>query len=61
MSALSRYTLPSPEEEVWRYSRIAELDLDAYTPAAEAPVAAGIPAPIEAALETAGYTVQLVR
>lgn len=24
--------LPSPEEEVWRYSRVAELDLDAYRP-----------------------------
>ena len=23
-------TLPSPEEEIWRYSRIAELDLGAY-------------------------------
>jgi Fe-S cluster assembly protein SufD len=24
--------MPSPEEEVWRYSRIGELDLDAFTP-----------------------------
>jgi Fe-S cluster assembly protein SufD len=24
--------LPSPEDEIWRYSRIAELDLDAFTP-----------------------------
>lgn len=31
--------LPSPREEVWRYSRIAELDLDAFGPAA-APTAA---------------------
>jgi Fe-S cluster assembly protein SufD len=36
--------LPSAEEEVWRYSRIAELDLDAYRlpdtePAAEVPSA----------------------
>ncbi len=27
-------TLPSTDEEVWRYSRIADLDLDAYAPAA---------------------------
>ena len=25
--------MPTPEEEVWRYSRIGELDLDRYTPA----------------------------
>lgn len=24
--------LPSPEQEVWRYSRIAELDLAAFSP-----------------------------
>src|SRR3954471_31796 len=52
MGALSEYALPSAEEEVWRYSRIAELDLDAYTPADDSPVAGGIPGPIEAALAT---------
>lgn len=26
-------SLPSPEEEVWRYSRISDLDLDRFTPA----------------------------
>jgi len=52
MGALSEYALPSAEEEVWRYSRIAELDLDAYTPADDSPVAGGIPAPIDAALAT---------
>ena len=26
--------LPTADEEIWRYSRIAELDLDAFTPAA---------------------------
>jgi Fe-S cluster assembly protein SufD len=25
-------SMPTPEEEVWRYSRIGELDLDRYTP-----------------------------
>jgi Fe-S cluster assembly protein SufD len=29
---LAGVTLPSPEEEVWRYSRIAELDLTAFHP-----------------------------
>jgi Fe-S cluster assembly protein SufD len=28
--------LPTTEEEIWRYSRIAELDLDAFTPAGAA-------------------------
>jgi Fe-S cluster assembly protein SufD len=28
----SALALPSPEDEIWRYSRIAELDLDAFTP-----------------------------
>jgi len=43
MGALSGYTLPSAEEEVWRYSRIAELDLDAYTPAEDARSRVGSP------------------
>ena len=52
MSALAEYTLPTPDEEVWRYSRINELDLGAYRPADDRPLTAGIPAPIEAALAT---------
>src|SRR4051794_21327530 len=28
---------PSTEEEIWRYSRIAELDLDAFVPVSSAP------------------------
>ncbi len=35
-SAAERFlatAMPSPDEEVWRYSRIAELDLDAFRPA----------------------------
>ena len=52
MGALSDYTLPSTDEEVWRYSRIAELDLDAYTPADGSVASGGIPQPIEAALAT---------
>jgi Fe-S cluster assembly protein SufD len=64
VSALSGYTLPSTEEEVWRYSRIAELDLDVYEVGSDqATVGSGIPAPIEAALATVpvrGVTVVVV-
>lgn len=37
--------LPSPEEEVWRYSRVAEVDLAAWAPAT------GGPAPVAPAVE----------
>src|SRR4051794_14631624 len=50
MTALADYTLPTTDEEVWRYSRIADLDLEAYTPADESQTATGVPAEIEAAL-----------
>jgi Fe-S cluster assembly protein SufD len=64
VSAFSDITLPSTDEEVWRYSRIAELDLDAYQPAsADAPAPSEIPGPIEAALATVpvrGATVVVV-
>ncbi|MBX3313086.1 MAG: Fe-S cluster assembly protein SufD [Actinobacteria bacterium] len=33
VAALADAALPSPEEEVWRYSRIGDLRLDAWTPA----------------------------
>ena len=62
MSALTDYTLPTTEEEVWRYSRIAELDLEAYSPA-DAAVATAIPPVIEAALASVpvrGVTVIVV-
>lgn len=32
--------LPSPEEEIWRYSRIAELDLARFVPVTDTPVVA---------------------
>src|SRR5205085_3065566 len=35
--------LPSTDEEVWRYSRIADLDLDAYVLPAELPAGVGLP------------------
>jgi Fe-S cluster assembly protein SufD len=34
-------SLPDPSEEIWRYSRISELDLDAYRPALDTPEGAG--------------------
>ena len=34
-------SLPDPSEEIWRYSRISELDLDAYRPALVVPDDAG--------------------
>ncbi|MEY2406105.1 MAG: Fe-S cluster assembly protein SufD [Acidimicrobiaceae bacterium] len=44
-------SLPSTEEEVWRYSRIADLDLDAYEPATSGKPGA-VPVAIEGALAT---------
>jgi Fe-S cluster assembly protein SufD len=64
MTALTDFTLPTTEEEVWRYSRIAELDLDAYLIAdGDRPLAPAIPPAIEAALATVpvrGVTVVVV-
>jgi Fe-S cluster assembly protein SufD len=64
VSAFSAITLPSTDEEVWRYSRIADLDLDAYHPAStEGPPPSVIPEQIEAALATVpvrGATVVVV-
>ncbi len=42
--------LPTAEEEVWRYSRIDELDLDAFAPAAATP-SAEVPAGARAVLD----------
>ncbi|MGH9187600.1 MAG: Fe-S cluster assembly protein SufD [Acidimicrobiales bacterium] len=44
-------TLPTPDEEVWRYSRVAELDLDAFALEPQ-PTAAPIPAALTDALAT---------
>ena len=45
--------LPSAEEEVWRYSRIADLDLTAWAPASGGP-APTAPAPTAPAVEDVG-------
>jgi Fe-S cluster assembly protein SufD len=47
--------VPTADEEVWRYSRIGELDLDRYTPflpQGQAP--AGLPAPAREVLDAVG-------
>jgi len=63
-AALERFSataLPSPEEELWRYSRVAELDLDRYAPALEPPTGgAALPADVEAVLDAAGPRSALV-
>jgi Fe-S cluster assembly protein SufD len=46
--------LPSEGEEVWRYSRIGELDLAAYAPAPALPVAADTAGVAAAVLEAIG-------
>ncbi len=33
--------LPTPDAEIWRYSRIDELDLTSYTPVAHSPIVSG--------------------
>jgi Fe-S cluster assembly protein SufD len=43
---LATTPMPTPEEELWRYSRIAELDLDAFAPAAGAAGLARVEAPV---------------
>jgi Fe-S cluster assembly protein SufD len=44
-------SLPDPSEEIWRYSRISELDLDAYRPATGEAAGAGAVANIPAGTE----------
>ena len=61
MTAFSDVPLPSESEEVWRYSRISELDLDAYEPVpAGAPVDAGIPDELVAVVDAAGPAAAVV-
>jgi Fe-S cluster assembly protein SufD len=63
-AALDRFSatsLPSPEEELWRYSRVAELDLDRYTPALEVPAGGtALSADVQAVLDAAGPRSALV-
>jgi Fe-S cluster assembly protein SufD len=55
--ALARFEadeLPTEAEEVWRYSRIDELDLSAYRPIAGSEAATGLPAAVTAIADAAG-------
>src|SRR5947199_10601406 len=45
--------LPTEAEEIWRYSRISELDLRSYSPAGEAG-GDGVPAAVESLLAAIG-------
>src|SRR4051812_38221884 len=47
-------TLPTEAEEVWRYSRVSELDLDAYSPVDASKAPTDVPAAVEAAIAAAG-------
>ena len=55
MSPFAEVSLPSESEEVWRYSRISELDLTAFRPLAKdrAPEA-GVPDELQAVIAAAG-------
>ena len=53
--------LPTEAEEVWRYSRIDELDLERYSPAPGDPVPLDpLPAPLQALLDAVGPRAGLV-
>jgi len=51
--------LPSTDEEVWRYSRIADLDIDRFAPPS-APPAPGLPPAVDALLASVGERSGLV-
>jgi len=54
-AALDRFDdvgLPTEAEEIWRYSRISELDLDAYS--FEGDIDPGVPAEVDAGIEAVG-------
>jgi Fe-S cluster assembly protein SufD len=56
-AAFERFTataLPTDAEEVWRYSRIAELDVERFGPAAVASDGAGVPDALQPVLDAVG-------
>src|SRR3954469_4242248 len=57
-AAFDRFTataLPTEAEEVWRYSRISQLDLDQYRPAALEPFVPGdVPNDLKVVLDNLG-------
>ncbi|HEV7887348.1 MAG TPA: Fe-S cluster assembly protein SufD [Acidimicrobiales bacterium] len=55
MAAFSNVALPSESEEVWRYSRISQLDLDAYQPLPSGAAVDGrVPSELQAVVDAAG-------
>lgn len=58
-AALDGASLPGTDEEVWRYSRVADLDPDEWTVATAAP-AAEVPAGAQAVLDALGSTAATV-
>jgi Fe-S cluster assembly protein SufD len=50
-AAVETATFPTADEEVWRYSRIDELDLDAYSPIVGPAVDPSVPAGAQAVLD----------
>ena len=56
MTAFTDVSLPSESEEVWRYSRISELDLGAYSPlpASDGAAPSGVPDELSAVVDAAG-------
>jgi Fe-S cluster assembly protein SufD len=51
---LGEPTLPTTDEEVWRYSRVDELDLDDFAPVLTGPAAGAIPSGAQAVLDGLG-------
>ncbi|HEX9969361.1 MAG TPA: SufD family Fe-S cluster assembly protein, partial [Acidimicrobiales bacterium] len=52
--------MPSAEEEVWRYSRIAELDMDEFAPVLEPSSSAGLLSSLQPLLDAVGERAGLV-
>jgi len=52
--------LPTESEEIWRYSRISDLDLDRFRPSADDAVAPGLPTAVQPIVDAAGPYAALV-
>lgn len=52
-------TLPTPDEEIWRYSRISDLDLAAFQPAEHTPEVSATPAGATVSVTSAGDVPEL--
>ena len=53
-------SLPTEAEEIWRYSRISQLDLDAFSPASVGEAEPGVPAPLQAVVDASRPLAALV-